>query len=173
MILDQLKAYGWMAVAIAATTGLGIQTFRLHGAQLKTAEAVITLANERAAAVKATAAQLATYRKTEQSLMSSASETRKKTNEQIATLTLHSASLMQRVRNAQAAQSGANLSGTSAVASDGQVASEHTQPELLGSFGETDVSEASRADTIRLHLESCYRDYDRAEEALKVLGTAK
>ena len=34
MILDKLKAYGWMAAAIAAGALLGVQTLRLHAAQL-------------------------------------------------------------------------------------------------------------------------------------------
>lgn len=34
MILDKLKAYGWMAAAITAGVLLGAQTLRLHSAQL-------------------------------------------------------------------------------------------------------------------------------------------
>lgn len=37
MILDKLKAYGWMAAAITAGVLLGAQTLRLHSAQLDAA----------------------------------------------------------------------------------------------------------------------------------------
>ena len=38
MILDKLKAYGWMAAAIALGVLLGVQTLRLHAAQLDAAQ---------------------------------------------------------------------------------------------------------------------------------------
>ena len=38
MILDKLKAYGWMAAAIAVGVFAGVQTLRLHTAQLDAAQ---------------------------------------------------------------------------------------------------------------------------------------
>ena len=38
MILDKLKAYGWMAAAIALGAVAGMQTLRLHAAQLDAAQ---------------------------------------------------------------------------------------------------------------------------------------
>lgn len=161
-----------MAVAIVAISGLGIQTFRLQSAKLETAGAVTTLAQERATAAAALAKQTETHRKSEQKLMAGATETRKKINDEINTLNTHNTSLLQRVRNAKATAA-ACMPAPTAVASNGQTVAGSAQPELLGSPGEADVLEASRADTIRLHLEGCYRDYDRAEEALKALNKAQ
>lgn len=172
MFLDKLKAYGWMFAAIAAASVLGIQTFRLHTTQLQLATATTTLANERAVAADARATQISNFRKSELSLVTGASETRKITNDKVNSLNAHSTVLLERVRSAQAAQLD-RVPSTSAVAQDGQTVARTAQPELLGTLGEADVLEAVRADTIRLHLEACYRDYDRAEEALKSLATAK
>ena len=173
MILDQLKAYGWMVAAIAATSALGVQTVRLHTAQLQKAEAVTTLANERAAASLARAVQIDTFRKSELKLVTGASETRKATHDQVATLNVRSASLLQRVLVAQASRCSPDVPATAPVATPGQVATRGAEAELLGSLGEADVLEATRADTIRLHLEGCYRDYDRAEAALKALDSGR
>lgn len=64
MILDKLKAYGWMAAAITAGVLLGVQTLRLHTAQLdaattRTAQAdtLRTIADLTAAAERAVRAE--------------------------------------------------------------------------------------------------------------------
>lgn len=173
MILDKLKAYGWMAAAIVAASALSVQTFRLHTAQLQRAEAVTTLANERTSAADARATQINNFRKSELSLVTGASETRKITNDKVSFLNSRSSALIQRMRSAQAAVKFVDLPSSTSVATDGQAVAGSAEPELLGSLGEADVLEAVRADTIRLHLEACYRDYDRAEAALKALGAGK
>ena len=45
MILDKLKAYGWMAAAIAVGVFAGVQTLRLHTAQLDAAQTRIAQAD--------------------------------------------------------------------------------------------------------------------------------
>lgn len=49
MILDQLKAYGWMTTAIAVGVLATAQTWRLHALQANHATLVATTATERAA----------------------------------------------------------------------------------------------------------------------------
>lgn len=173
MILDKLKAYGWMAAAIIAASALGVQTVRLHTAQLQKAVAISTLANERAVAADARATQINNFRKSELSLVTGASETRKITNDKVSVLNSRSSTLIQRMRSAQAAVEFVDVPSSAPIASDGQAVAAGLAVELFGKLGEADVLEAARADTIRLHLEACYRDYDRAAKALKSLGTAK
>lgn len=173
MIFDKLKAYGWMAVAIAATSALGVQTFRLHVSQLSEAKAISTLANERAVAADGRAKQVDTFRKSELLLVTESFETRKVTHEKVSNLAVRNDALLQRVRNAESTKLVVDMPSTTTAPTDGEAVSGILKPELLGSFGEEDVREASRADTIRLHLEACYRDYDRAAETLKALGIAK
>lgn len=169
MIFTKVQLYV-AAAAVAVLTGLlGVQTWRLHVSQLATAKAVTTLATERAVASEARAIQQSNFRKTEINLGNSAAQTRKATNDQVRSLDVHSASLLQRVRNAAGAQSG-DVSGTAAAPGDGQVVARSPEPELLGQLGEEDVREANRADTIRLHLAACYADYDRAKAALEALN---
>lgn len=173
MIFDKLKAYGWMAAAIVAASALGVQTVRLHTAQLQRAEAISTLANERATAADARATQIDNFRKSELKLVAGASETRKITHDKVSVINSRSSALIQRMRSAQAAVKFVDVPSSAPVASDGQAVAGSTEPELYGSLGEEDVLEAGRADTIRLHLEACYRDYDRAEAALKALASGR
>lgn len=169
MIFTKVQLYA-AAVAVAVLTGLlGVQTWRLHISQLETAKAVTTLATERAVASEARAVQQSNFRKTEINLGNSAAQNRKATNDQVRSLDVRSASLLQRVRNATAAQSG-DVPSTPSVTSPGQVVPRSSEPELLGQLGEEDVREANRADTIRLHLAACYADYDRAKAALEALN---
>lgn len=167
---DKIMKYGWMALAILAITLLVGQSWRLHVSQLAEAKAITTLANERAAAAQANTTQIGAIRKIENSMEVTASETRKTTNAQVSSLNVRSDSLLQRVRNAAVSAKPAEVPSTSAVAGDGQAAGRDPQPELLGQFGEEDVREAKRGDTIRLHLQACYALYDRAQEALNKLG---
>lgn len=167
MILDKLKAYGFMVLAGALAVLLGLQTWRLHAAQITLADNLVSIANVRTKAANALAAAEKKTRDTESTLNQAASDTRKETNEKITALTTRSSSLLDRVRLAEARAATAKLSQASAVASDGAIAGRSDGGELLRSFGTEDVAEATRAETIRFHLKACYTLYNRSAEALK------
>ena len=167
MIFDKLKAYGFMVLAGALAVLLGLQTWRLHTAQIDLATNLVAIADVRTkAATDLTAAEKKT-RDTESTLNQAASDTRKETNEKITVLTTRSSSLLDRVRLAEARAATTKLSQASTTPSDGTVAGRSDGGELLGSFGTEDVAEATRAETIRFHLKACYALYNRSAEALK------
>lgn len=62
MLLDKLKAYGWMTAAIAAGSLLAVQSVRLHHAHLDAAHARTALATHTAAAERAARLQSEKYR---------------------------------------------------------------------------------------------------------------
>lgn len=166
MILYKLKATGFMLLAITLTVLLGWQTWRLHTAQIELADTLVTLATEHATAANALTVAQGEHREKEQFLNTSAAQTRKTTNEKLLVLATQHNSLLERVHLAEARASDPSHSQVSTTSSDGSVASVGDGPELLGSLGAADVEEATRADTIRVHLKACYADYNRAAEAL-------
>lgn len=174
MILDKLKAYGWMAAAIALSVLLATQTLRLHTSQLAHAAVKTQLsdtnsayAEERTKAATSLVAAHDAARTAEAGLGAAASEIRKETNDQVSALVTQRDSLRKRVRLAEArAAAAAIMPQAAAVAPARQAPSGVPRAELLAPIGEEDVVEADRADTIRLHLAACYRQYDKAREAL-------
>lgn len=162
-----IKAY--LAVALATVFGglLIVQTVRLHGAQLEVAELQVEIESEKATAAHALAVSTIEARETEIALGSKAADTRKETNEQIRNLTAQRDALLKRVLNAElnAAAAGVVSKATSATF-PGAVAKGSHGGELLGSLGQEDVEEALRADSIRLQLVACYRQYEAARKAL-------
>lgn len=103
-------------------------------------------------------------RATEQSLNEQASEARKKANDEINTLVTHRTLLLNRLRDYKGYSS--DLSEATTTTSDGRIAVTDAGASVLGTIGEEDVEEALRADTIRLQLISCYRQYNQARKAL-------
>lgn len=162
-----IKAY--LAVALATVFGglLIVQTVRLHGAQLEVAELQVEIESEKATAAQALAVSTIEARETEIALGSKAADTRKETNEQIRNLTVQRDALLKRVLNAELeAASAAVVSKATSAAIAGRAPKGSDGAELLGSLGQADVEEALRADTIRLHLAACYRQYAEAKKAL-------
>lgn len=172
MILDKIQKYGFMVLSAALGALLLAQTVRLHGSQLAEAKAITTLANERAESNATALAKQERVRNAERSLFNDSSESRKQINDQVRVLSARNASLLERVRLAEERSSTgrANLPSTASTTGTGQAGTGDSGAELLGSLGTADVQEASRADLIRLHLASCYRDYDRARETLSGLS---
>ena len=165
-MFDKIFAYGATAIALILGVGLGVQTWRLHTAQITLAAEQVSIANVRTKAATDLAAAEKKTRETESALNQVASDTRKETNEKITVLTARSTSLLDRVRLAEARAATSNMSQASATPSNGTVAGRIDGGELLGSFGTEDVEEATRAETIRLHLKACYALYNRSAEAL-------
>lgn len=158
-----------LTAAIIIMAGLAaVQTTRLEVATKSRTQAEDALAADRQAAIKASADGQLKARETEQTLGQSAGETRKQTNDQISLTRVQHDALLERVRVAEArARSRVPSGGPTPVASNGQAAPGSHRPELLGSLGAEDVSEAKRAEDIRLTLLGCYRQYDAAAEALR------
>ena len=108
-------------------------------------------------------------RDTEQTLNNNSNNTKSQTNEKVRIVIRDSAELLERVRLAEERLLHSPVSETSAVTSVGDASRVSDEGELLNQLGTKDVQEATRADTIRLHLESCYNQYNRAKAELEKL----
>ena len=166
-MIDAIKEYIWIALLIATGGLLVAQTMRFHTSQLEMAKLELGIANARAETAIAVEAASASVRKTEQGLNQSSATTRKETNEAIRNLTVQRDSLLRRLLNAEAnGASSAPLPKASAATDAGGVAQASPRTEFLGKIGSEDVEEALRADTIRLQLVACYRQYNEVRKAL-------
>lgn len=166
-MIDTIKTYVLGALALVFGLLLMVQTFRLDNAQIELAEFEAEVASEKATAAHTLAVSTIEARETENALGSKASETRKETNDQIRNLMAQRDGLLKRVLNAELDSAAAAVVSKAATATfPGAVATGSTGGELLGSLGQEDVEEALRADTIRLQLVACYRQYEEARKAL-------
>ena len=168
MILDRMLAYVALAAALILGALLGVQTWRLHSAQISLAQAQSAIALERQQSSDAAARLQAQIRLTEQSLNESATLARKQTDEQLQVFSLERDALVRRVRLAEARAAAAlnRVPDTSTAPSIGSAPPGDSRAELLATIGEQDVVEAERADIIRIHLVACYNQYAEAREAL-------
>jgi len=136
--------------------GLEIEKHKVAAAQLE--------ASQQAALAQATAKA----RDTEQALVAKVETIQEESNAQITALARQRDDLRQRLRAAAtAAVTARSLSGPSNVAAIAAPTAGSDRPELSGPAGYDLVSEAYRADTIRLQLATCERQYEAAREALK------
>lgn len=166
-MIDTIKAYLGVALAILFGGLSIVQTVRLHDAQLEVADLRVELESEKATAANALAVSNIAARETEIGLGSKAANTRKETNDQIRNLTAQRDALLRRVLNAELeAAAAAVVSKASSATFPGGASKGSHGAELPGSLGQEDVEEALRADTIRLHLAACYRQYNEAKKAL-------
>ncbi len=174
-VLSKLQAYLAMAVAALLSVALVSTGFLLVKEKLSHATTTSTLEKERAGwqgeraiAAEALVQATAKNRETEQQLTAQAEKAEHEKQTQIAAVSARADDLRKRLRNAEASAATARLvSKASAVASTSEVAAVCHGSELSGSFGEQLVSEAERADRIRLQLASCEASYERARGALK------
>ena len=175
MILAQLKAYGAIAVAGVLAAALAWQTYQLssersdHQAlKLEVAGEREAWAAERTKAANALVTATTQAREKEQALAAAAHQSEEIKNAEIATLATRAADLRRRLRNAEASAATARLvPGLPAASAPGDIAGERDRPELPGPAGFDLVSEAYRADQVRLQLATCERQYEAAREALK------
>ncbi len=162
------------ALALVLALALAWQTYRLHGAEMSALRASNDLANgqaawagERAIASEKLAQATAKNRETEQQLTAQAEKADHEKQTQIAAVSARADDLRKRLRNAEASAATARLvSKASAVASTSEVAGVDHFPVIFGPLGEQLVSEAERADRVRLQLASCEASYERARDAL-------
>lgn len=166
-MIDNAKAYLGLFLSVVFGVLLALQTVRLDLTQKDLAKAVDTLDQERAVAQAALTVSTIAARETELGLGVSAASTRKETNDQVEALSRQRDDLLKRLRNAESkAATAALVSKATSASCAGPAARVGDPAELPGTLGSEDVEEASRADTIRLHLVACYRQYDEARKAL-------
>ena len=168
MIADKILKYLAIASFLVALSLAIVQTWRLHGAELAKAEAVVALATERREAAVQLAQEQAQVRKTENNLQASAATTREQIHEATQAISSERDAILERVRSAEARQRKllAAVSSATSVASIAEAGPQGHGTEVLATIGAADVDEASRADLIRAALLGCYRDYDSARAAL-------
>ena len=173
-VLSKLQAYLAMAVAALLSVALVSTGFLLVKEKLSHATTTSTLEKERAGwqgeraiAAEALAQATAKNRETEQQLTAQAEKADHEKQTQIAAVSARADDLRKRLRNAEASAATARLvSKASAVASTSEVAGVDHFPVIFGPLGEQLVSEAERADRVRLQLASCEASYERARDAL-------
>lgn len=155
----------WLAIAIAALAVLlGLQTWRLHTEQLAHRDLQVQHASQVAEQQRQLAEATASARATEQNLITQAAQAEKVKNDQIATLALDADRLRRRLRDAAATR--ALVSATAPTPSPAGAAAGGDRSEVSGSLGDALVSEAERADKLRVALAQCTSQYNAAREAL-------
>jgi len=162
------------ALALVLALALAWQTYRLHGAEMAALRASNALANgqaawadERAIAAEKLVQATAKNRETEQQLTAQAEKADHEKQTQIAAVSARADDLRRRLRNAEANAATARLlPGAGADSGATEAAGVGDWAVIPGSLGYDLVSEAERADTVRLQLASCEASYERARGAL-------
>ena len=135
---------------------LEVEKHKVAAAQLE--------ASQQAALAQATAKA----RDTERALVAQVETIQESKNAQLTALAAQRDDLRQRLRAAAtAAVTARSLSAPASVAAIAEPAAGSDLTVISGQAGYDLVSEAYRADTIRLQLETCERQYEAAREALK------
>lgn len=135
---------------------LEVEKHKVAAAQLE--------AQQHAALAQATAKA----RDTEQALVARVETIQEESHAQLTALARQRDDLRQRLRAAAtAAVTARSLSGPASVATIAAPAAGSDRAEFSGSLGFDLVSEAYRADQVRLQLAACERQYEAAREALK------
>lgn len=163
---------GW-AILVAIFVGLAsvVSLYYYKDSQVNKLSAELSQFKTEAAVQLAVQTQIA--RDAELELHTSTAQIREETYEKITSLTTDRNALLRRLRDARQATANACVPQTTSDTRDGQATRSGDEPELLGQLGEEDVLEASRAETIRLHLAACYRQYDRVKTALEAMSKGK
>lgn len=166
-MIDAIKAYAFQGICVILLVLLGVQTWRLHGSQLEVAKLNVTISKEREDAALALQKAEKRARDTEQSMQASAEQTRKDANHAVSVAGNERNDLLKRLRVAESKLKSVQLSESPAASSNGASLKRDAGAELPATLGEADVEEAYRADVLRIELQSCYKQYDDAREALR------
>lgn len=139
---------------------LEVEKHKVAAAQLE--------ASQQAALAQATAKA----RDTERALVAQVETIQEESHAQLTALAAQRDALRQRLRHEQANAATARLlSRPASVATAAKAAAGSDRPELSGQAGFDAVSEAYRADQVRLALNACIKQYDAALDALKQYGS--
>ena len=166
-MMENAKAFLGLILSLVFGSLLVLQTVRLDMAEHDLEKVTDTLNQERALAQAALTVSTIAARETELGLGVSAASTRKETNDQVEALSRQRDDLLKRLHNSESkAAAAAVVPKATATTCTGEAPRVSDPAELPATIGREDVEEASRADTIRLHLAACYRQYDEAKKAL-------
>ena len=125
-------------------------------------------ASQQAALAQATAKA----RDTEQALVAKVETIQEESNAQITAIARQRDDLRQRLRaTATAAVTARSLSGSASLAAVAAPAAGSDRAEFSYELGDRLISEAERADQVRLALNACINQYDAARDALKQYGS--
>lgn len=136
------------------------------------------LSDERAASAANLSKAQGEARTVEQNLQKKADLERKERDEKINSLSTEHAALSKRVRDAEArakhlASDLYGLSRTTQGTGTGGIVPGDSGTVLLATIGQEDVDEASRADTIRVSLQSCYASYREVRDKINRMGSTQ
>ena len=135
---------------------LEVEKHKVAAAQLE--------AQQQAALAQATAKA----RDTEQALVAKVETIKEESHAQLTALARQRDALRQRLRHEQANAATARLvSSTASVATVAEAPAGGDRAEFSYELGDRLISEAERADRVRLQLATCERQYEAAREALK------
>ncbi len=160
----------WVYAALIAMLAATSCKFKLDkdGLTLEVEKHKVAAAQLEATQQAALAQATAKARDTEQALVAKVETIQEESNAQITALARQRDDLRQRLRAAAtAAVTARSLSGAASVAAIAEAPAGGDRAELFGQAGFDAVSEAYRADQIRLQLATCERQYEAAREALK------
>ena len=160
----------WVYAALVAMLAATSCKFKLDkaGLTLEVEKHKVAAAQLEASQQAALAQATAKARDTEQALVAKVETIQEESNAQITALARQRDDLRQRLRAAAtAAVTARSLSGPAVTTAVAETAAGSDRPELSGSAGFDLVSEAYRADQVRLALNACIKQYEAAREALK------
>lgn len=159
----------WVYAALIAMLAATSCKFKLDkdGLSLEVEKHKVAAAQLEASQQAALAQATAKARDTERALVAQVETIQEESHAQLTTLAAQRDALRQRLRHEQANAATARLlSRPASVATAAKAAAGSDRPELSGQAGFDAVSEAYRADTIRLQLATCERQYEAARGAL-------
>ena len=166
----------WAPLLLLAGLFAGWQTMQLSEARADRDHLKVDLAAERLAREEdrttqllALAAAVTAARENERELQTKANETQEKENAQIESAAVQRDALIERLRRANKARAATDAAVSRATATAGheEAAPVGDGPVVSDALGDDLISEFYRAEQIRAGIESCYRQYDDAVEALK------
>ena len=164
----------WVYAALIAMLAATSCKFKLDkdGLSLEVEKHKVAAAQLEAAQQAALAQATAKARDTERALVAQVETIQEESHAQLTALAAQRDALRQRLRHEQANAATARLvSGAASVAATAEAAAGGDRPEFSGPAGYDLVSEAYRADQVRLALNACINQYDAARDALKQYGS--
>lgn len=159
----------WVYAALIAMLAATSCKFKLDkdGLSLEVEKHKVAAAQLEASQQAALAQATAKARDTERALVAQVETIQEESHAQLTALAAQRDALRQRLRHEQANAATARLlSRPASVATAAKAAAGSDRPELSGQAGFDAVSEAYRADQVRLALNACIKQYDAARGAL-------
>ena len=159
----------WVYAALVAMLAATSCKFRLdaNGLALEIEKHKVAAAQLEASQQAALAQATAKARDTERALVAQVETIQEESNAQLTALAARRDDLRRRLRAAATATVTArSVSGPASVAAVAEAPAGSDRPELSYELGDRLISEAERADQIRLQLATCERQYEAARDAL-------